>query len=132
MPPPPSGPPPASASGPEVDHSALFASINKGGDITKGCSFYMSVHVITHFLGLKKVTSDMQTHKNPNLRGTSVVPSKPGSASASAPTPKPKFGSAPVKKDPVTQLDGKKWMVRYLKYNEPSLKYFKDRIPRWK
>jgi len=97
LPPPPSGPPPASASGPEVDHSALFASINKGGDITKG---------------LKKVTSDMQTHKNPNLRDTSVVPSKPGSK-ATAPTPKPKFGSAPVKKDPVTQLDGKKWMVEY-------------------
>jgi len=97
LPPPPSGPPPASASGPEVDHSALFASINQGGDITKG---------------LKKVTSDMQTHKNPNLRGTSVVPSKPGSKAA-APTPKPKFGSAPVKKDPVTQLDGKKWMIEY-------------------
>ena len=70
------------------------------------------VHVFTHFIGLKKVTSDMQTHKNPNLRGTSVVPSKPGSKAA-APTPKPKFGSAPVKKDPVTQLDGKKWMVSY-------------------
>ena len=73
------------------------------------------LHVFTHFLGLKKVTSDMQTHKNPNLRGTSVVPSKPGSKAA-APTPKPKFGSAPVKKDPVTQLDGKKWMVSYSSY----------------
>ena len=130
MPPPPSGPPPASASGPEVDHSALFASINKGGDITKGCYFRMCMHVVTHFLGLKKVTSDMQTHKNPNLRGTSVVPSKPGSKAA-APTPKPKFGSAPVKKDPVTQLDGKKWMVSYVLSQTYSNSYL-DRISRWK
>jgi adenylyl cyclase-associated protein len=78
---------------------ALFNEINsKGLDISQG---------------LKKVTSDMQTHKNPTLRGTSVVPSKPGANAASAPTPKPKFGSAPVKKDPVTQLDGKKWMIEY-------------------
>jgi len=85
---------------------------------------FMILHVFTHFLGLKKVTSDMQTHKNPNLRGTSVVPSKPGSKAA-APTPKPKFGSAPVKKDPVTQLDGKKWMVSYSSYATQILIHIK-------
>merc|ERR1712242_104573 len=69
LPPPPGPPPPAASSssgGAEVDHSALFASINKGGDITKG---------------LKKVTKDMQTHKNPGLRGTSTVPAKSSSPS---------------------------------------------------
>ena len=35
------------------DRTALFAEINKGEDITKG---------------LKKVTKEMQTHKNPALR----------------------------------------------------------------
>ena len=34
---------------------ALFAAINKGEAVTSG---------------LKKVTADMQTHKNPNLRGS--------------------------------------------------------------
>ena len=46
LPPPPGPPPPAASSssgGAEVDHSALFASINKGGDITKGFKF---VHVL--------------------------------------------------------------------------------------
>merc|ERR1712127_544526 len=62
--PPPGPPPPAAASsssggGDAIDNSALFASINKGGDITKG---------------LKKVTKDMQTHKNSSLRATSTVP----------------------------------------------------------
>uniref|UniRef100_A0A914RFK6 Uncharacterized protein n=1 Tax=Parascaris equorum TaxID=6256 RepID=A0A914RFK6_PAREQ len=36
-----------------ADRAALFAEINKGEDITKG---------------LRKVTADMQTHKNPALR----------------------------------------------------------------
>lgn len=40
-------------SGEKDDRSALFAEINKGSGITSK---------------LKKVTADMQTHKNPNLR----------------------------------------------------------------
>ena len=50
----------------------------------------------------------MQTHKNPNLRSTSVVPQK---TSEPAPKSAPKFGSTPAKKDPIFELDGKKWMV---------------------
>ena len=63
-------------------------------------------------LGLKKVTADMQTHKNTALRKTSQVNSsaKPYSA------PKPKsIVKTEVVKDPVFELDGKKWMVRYFK-----------------
>lgn len=68
--PPPPGPPPPPAAlmaapAPSAapakkggDPSALFAELNKGGAITAG---------------LKKVTKDMQTHKNPNLRAGGVV-----------------------------------------------------------
>ena len=57
----------------------------------------------------------MQTHKNPNLRATSQVNSsaKPYSApKAAAPKPAAKF--AAPKKEPVLELDGKKWKVRIL------------------
>jgi len=109
-PPPPSapgGPPPPPAPGaapapgaPAVDTSALFAAINKGGAITTG---------------LKKVTSDMQTHKNPNLRNTSQINAQPKPYSAPKPAaPKPAAAKfAPKKKDPVFELDGKKWMVEH-------------------
>ncbi|KAG5682955.1 hypothetical protein PVAND_012272 [Polypedilum vanderplanki] len=104
LPPPPPMPafdPNTSAGG--DDRSALFAQINQGADITKN---------------LKKVTSDMQTHKNPNLR-SGPAPFKPG------PTPfKPAIAmkpvSAPVDKPPVFTRDGKKWLIEYHK-NNPNL-----------
>ena len=58
-------------------------------------------------LGLKKVSKDQMTHKNPNLRASSVVPDK------AKPTPKP-AAAAPkqaAKKPPVFELKGKKWIV---------------------
>ena len=67
-PPPPPPPPPAdlmadlAKGGSTADkdgRQALFAALNKGEGITSG---------------LKKVTADMQTHKNPNLRVQSTVP----------------------------------------------------------
>ena len=63
------------------------------------------------FLGLKKVTKDMQTHKNPNLRSSSVVPAKSTGATITA--PKPFKPGAPVKKPPVLELQNKKWVVEY-------------------
>lgn len=103
LPPPPPMPafdPNASAGG--DDRSALFAQINQGADITKN---------------LKKVTSDMQTHKNPNLR-SGPLPYK-------GPTPfKPAIAvkpvQAPVEKPPVFNRDGKKWIIEYHK-NNPNL-----------
>lgn len=108
-PPPPMGnlppPPPMPAFDPSAapandDRSALFAQINQGADITKN---------------LKKVTSDMQTHKNPNLRS--------GPAPYKGPTPfKPAIGvkpvSAPVEKPPVFNRDGKKWIIEHQKNNK--------------
>nr|CAG4638553.1 EOG090X08PR [Cyclestheria hislopi] len=109
VPPPPPGPlppppmPPAdfsSQDGGGVDESRaqLFAQLNKGQDITKG---------------LKKVTSDMQTHKNPSLR-SGPAPFKasaaPTSGSAAAPAAK-----AVADRPPKFELEGKKWIVEYQK-----------------
>uniref|UniRef100_A0A1A9WUC6 Adenylyl cyclase-associated protein n=1 Tax=Glossina brevipalpis TaxID=37001 RepID=A0A1A9WUC6_9MUSC len=83
--------------GSKDERSALFAEINQGEAITKN---------------LKKVTADMQTHKNPTLR-TGPAPFKPtqfGSVSA----------AAPIVKDPVFARDGKKWLIEYQK-NNPNL-----------
>ncbi|TWW65794.1 Adenylyl cyclase-associated protein 1 [Takifugu flavidus] len=91
-PPPPPMPPPPSmdiskssggGGGAADNRNALFASINKGGDITKG---------------LRHVTDDKKTHKNPNLRGQAPVPAGPKPYSAST-------------LPPVLELDGKKWKV---------------------
>jgi adenylyl cyclase-associated protein len=110
-PPPPPPPPPAdifadvkksaAPSGDKDDRSALFAEINKGSGITSG---------------LKKVTADMQTHKNPNLRAANTVPAKTstaggakGAAAATAPA---------VQKPPRTELENyKNWAVEHHKGN---------------
>lgn len=42
----------------QKSRAELFAQLNLGADVTKG---------------LKKVTADMQTHKNPSLRASDVV-----------------------------------------------------------
>lgn len=67
-PPPPPGPPPASDSAKSSTPSAapagpgaFLAQINKGTAVTSG---------------LKKVDASMQTHKNPELRASSVVSDK--------------------------------------------------------
>ncbi|CAG9770956.1 unnamed protein product [Ceutorhynchus assimilis] len=75
-----------------LDRSALFAEINKGENITRS---------------LKKVTSDMQTHKNTGLRQGPV----PQQAN------KPSIGVKPVLADkpPVFARDGKKWLIEYQK-----------------
>lgn len=85
--------PPATADA--NDRSALFAEINRGADITKN---------------LKKVTSDMQTHKNPTLR-TGPAPFK-------APVSQTKSVAAPqIDKPPSFTRDGKKWLIEYQKNN---------------
>ncbi len=69
---------------------------------------------ILPFAGLKKVTADMQTHKNPNLR------------SGPAPYKAPAFKSvetkpaAPIAKPPSFYQDGKKWIVEHHK-NNPNI-----------
>ncbi|XP_057651395.1 adenylyl cyclase-associated protein 1 [Diorhabda carinulata] len=105
-PPPPSCPPPPPVLDVDImggagdaDRSALFAEINKGQDITKG---------------LKKVTSDMQTHKNPTLR-QGPAPFKPTAQPTSVSSVKP------IDKPPSFVQDGKKWMIEYQKGNHNLL-----------
>jgi len=109
-PPPPPGPPPppvmdlppmtgGGASETDVARSALFADISRGEEVTKG---------------LRKVTDDMKTHKNPALR-TGPQPFKPNLAPKPGSAPKP--GPAPPKTDKSKPakcaLEGKKWVVEY-------------------
>jgi len=80
------------------DHAALFAEINKGEGVTRG---------------LKKVTSEMQTHKNPDLRNQAPV-AKPGCGETA---PRTNSAQPAAPKPPRMQLDGKKWLVEYHKNN---------------
>ncbi|KAK2830375.1 hypothetical protein Q5P01_018306 [Channa striata] len=97
-PPPPPGPPPVFTdddSQPQTgsaaaQHSALFAQLNQGMDITKG---------------LKHVSDDKKTHKNPNLRSQAT----PTKTKTTGHVNKP--GAAIQKRPPLLELEGKKWRV---------------------
>ncbi|NWX31858.1 CAP2 protein, partial [Notiomystis cincta] len=100
-PPPPPGPPPifdketAKDEG-TASRSALFAQLNQGEAITKG---------------LRHVSDDQKTHKNPSLRaqGPSVrSPTKSHTPSPTSPKNSPQQNHAPV-----LELEGKKWRVEY-------------------
>jgi len=105
--PPPPGPPAPPAGGKPKggaappDTSGLFAELNKGSAITSG---------------LRKVKDSDKTHKNPELRGTSVVKdadvnkNKKGAAPA-----KSAAVATPVKKPPRLENVnfGKKWECEY-------------------
>ncbi|GLH04033.1 Adenylyl cyclase-associated protein, partial [Gryllus bimaculatus] len=85
------------------DRSALFAEINRGEAITST---------------LKKVTPDMQTHKNPTLR------SGPAPFKAPVHTNTYRSVTAPgqvVDKPPNFTKEGKKWLVEYHKGNQNLL-----------
>lgn len=106
-PPPPPPAPPASVfeaqSSPPTEPSggigAVFAEINQGQDIAKG---------------LKKVDRSLQTHKNPELRGSSSIPDR-------APPPRPKKpNTLKTKKPPRKELVGNKWFIEnYENESEP-------------
>lgn len=104
MPPPP--PPPGALDAKETPSAStargdLLAALNKGADITKG---------------LKKVSDDQKTHKNPTLRAAAVVPAKGKPA-----VPAKSVGLTNMAaKPPKLELDGKKWVVEHFK-NNPSL-----------
>lgn len=59
---------------------------------------------------LKKVTSEMQTHKNPGLR-TGPAPFKPTTVSSSFKHNLPGAPKPALTKPPVFTRDGKKWLV---------------------
>lgn len=67
---------------------------------------------ILNIADLKKVTSDMQTHKNTNLR-TGPAPFKAPVVSNNSASPLKATlpASAPIEKSPIFTRDGKKWLV---------------------
>lgn len=103
-PPPPGPPPPMDLSAPSGgggdsaadNRNALFASINKGSDITRG---------------LKHVSDDQKTHKNPNLRSQGATV-RTGPKPFASTSPRPAATATPTRTlPPVLELDGKKWKV---------------------
>ncbi|KAJ6664474.1 hypothetical protein lerEdw1_007131 [Lerista edwardsae] len=100
-PPPPPGPPPIFDSESAKDdttasRSALFAQLNQGEAITKG---------------LRHVSDDQKTHKNPSLRAQGVLVRSPTKSH----TPSPTTPKTPPQQShcPVLELEGKKWRVEY-------------------
>ncbi|XP_001376362.2 adenylyl cyclase-associated protein 2 isoform X2 [Monodelphis domestica] len=100
-PPPPPGPPPIFDNEGRKDESspsrsALFAQLNQGEAITKG---------------LRHVSDDQKTHKNPKLRaqgGQTQSPTKNHTPSSISP-------QSPLQQNhpPMLELEGKKWRVEY-------------------
>ena len=56
---------------------------------------------------MKKISADQQTHKNPTLRASGVVPDKP----TIGPKPGAQQPKAPTRLPPKFALEGKKWMI---------------------
>ncbi|KAI8055823.1 adenylate cyclase associated N terminal-domain-containing protein [Syncephalis plumigaleata] len=82
----------SAATGTPPSRAALFSAINSGEGITSG---------------LRKVNKSDMTHKNPELRGSSVVPASPLPVTSSTPS------TTQQKRSPRTVLEGKKWIVEY-------------------
>uniref|UniRef100_A0A1I7YXM6 Adenylyl cyclase-associated protein n=1 Tax=Steinernema glaseri TaxID=37863 RepID=A0A1I7YXM6_9BILA len=91
----------------DSDKQALFAEINKGSAITAG---------------LKKVTADMQTHKNPTLRQQATVPAKTAAKPAAGVAPKQEI----VRPPKIELENGKQWNVEYFKDNKEIIVNVKD------
>lgn len=97
MPPPPP-PPPAGAtpsSAPTGGIGAVFAQLNRGEEVTKG---------------LRKVDKSEMTHKNPELRASSVVTAS-GNATPKRPSKPSKPASLAGKKPSKFALEGSKWII---------------------
>uniref|UniRef100_A0A8C3H9U8 Adenylyl cyclase-associated protein n=1 Tax=Chrysemys picta bellii TaxID=8478 RepID=A0A8C3H9U8_CHRPI len=100
-PPLPPGPPPVfdTDSGKDeatTSRSALFAQLNQGEAITKG---------------LRHVSDDQKTHKNPNLRAQGPPVRSPTKSHTPSPT-SPKNSPQQIH-SPLLELEGKKWRVEY-------------------
>ncbi|OBT84258.1 hypothetical protein VE02_06986 [Pseudogymnoascus sp. 03VT05] len=125
-PPPPPPPPPGPAPKFDITEAAkpaaavggigaVFSELNKGDSVTKG---------------LKKVSANEMTHKNPSLRASSVVPDRSESSLSPtssvnrnkipAPRKTPKPESLRTKKPPKKELDGNKWIIENFD-NEPEM-----------
>lgn len=86
----------ASAAPPTGPPKGLFAELGGGENVTKG---------------LKKVDKSEMTHKNPELRNSSVVPASSGLAAPKRPAKPTKPPSLLGKKPVKTELVGNKWEI---------------------
>ncbi|KAH7107393.1 adenylate cyclase associated C terminal-domain-containing protein [Auriculariales sp. MPI-PUGE-AT-0066] len=108
-PPPPPPPPPAAdlaapaaaAGGP----NAFLSEINRGTDVTKG---------------LRKVDKSEMTHKNPELRASSIVPATSSAVAAKRPAKPSKPQSLQGKRPTKFVLEGNKWTIENYE-NDTSL-----------
>lgn len=106
-PPPPPPPPPgffdekpkAQTSAPGGGAAALFAELNAKGETGVTA-------------GLKKVSKDQMTHKNPALRASSVVTAAEKSAAKTTVA-----AAAPAKKPPRMEQQGAKWFIEHFDGN---------------
>ncbi|GAV55613.1 hypothetical protein ZYGR_0AV02450 [Zygosaccharomyces rouxii] len=113
-PPPPPPAPPASVFEAKPDEKpaggsggidAVFAELNQGEDITRS---------------LKKVDRSQQTHKNPELRGSSAVPAEHAGGKNPPPVKPKKPNMFKTKKPPRKELVGNKWFVEnYENHTDP-------------
>ncbi|KAF8136798.1 adenylate cyclase associated N terminal-domain-containing protein [Boletus edulis] len=103
-PPPPSNVPPAPAPA-ASGVAAVFAELNRGEEVTKG---------------LRKVDKSEMTHKNPDLRASSVVSTSTGSGAIKKPTKPAKPAALMGKKPPKFALEGSKWLIEYQE-DQPAL-----------
>lgn len=102
-PPPPPPPPSAAPSGTSSGGiGAVFAELNRGEDVTKG---------------LRKVDKSEMTHKNPELRASSVVPASAGGhATPKRPVKPSKPAALAGKKPSKFALEGTKWILVRISY----------------
>ena len=107
-PPPPSGAAPAAA--PSGGIGAVFAELNRGEEVTKG---------------LRKVEKSEMTHKNPELRASSVVPA--GNATPKRPIKPSKPAALSGKKPHKMALEGTKWIIVSSTSSSPSIAFFAEK-----
>lgn len=107
-PPPPAGAAPAPAA--SGGSAAVFAEINQGSEITSR---------------LRHVPKDQMTHKNPELRASSVVPDKVGAGGHKAPG-SPPLGKKPMRPAKPSALSGKKPSKMALEGNKWAVEFFEN------
>ncbi|KAJ1953415.1 suppressor of rasval19, partial [Dispira parvispora] len=103
-PPPVVAPPPPSAGGGSM--ASVFQELNKGEAITAG---------------LRKVSKEEMTHKNPALRSGTAVPAPPAAPGKRAPPVPTKPRSLTKKKPPKCELVNDKWFVENYEGGEVSV-----------
>ncbi len=77
--------------------------------------------------GLRKVSDDMKTHKNPALRTTAVVPARDTPAAAATPSAS---SGAKVVGPPKKALDGKTWIVENFNGDKVQFIFLSSHMPR--